>query len=75
MTKRTFPLLLLSILLLLTGCTAKPAATVLTGHPGKFPHIAAADGTACTEQDESQAGPQTFAIFHNFIFLSYSISE
>ena len=53
----------------------KAAAAILTGHPGEFPHIAAADGAACTEQDESQAGSQTFAIFHNFIFLSYSISE
>ena len=46
------------------------AATILSSHPGELPHVAAANGAACTQQDESQTGSQTFAIFHNFLFLS-----
>ena len=42
----------------------KDATAVLAGHPGELPDIATADGTACTQQDESQTGSQTFAIIH-----------
>jgi len=38
------------------------AAAVLTSHPGKFPDIADADGTACTEQDEAKTAAEVFSL-------------
>ena len=38
------------------------AAAELTGHPGEFPHVAAADGAAGAEHDEAETASQSFAI-------------
>lgn len=41
------------------------AAAVGSGHIGEFPYIADADGTACRQEDESEAGSEFFT-FHIF---------
>ena len=43
------------------------AAAVLAGHPGKLPDVAAADGAAGAQQDESQTGGQSFSFVHTYI--------
>ena len=40
------------------------AAAVFPAHPREFPHIAAADGAACRQQDEPQARAQLLSILH-----------
>ena len=40
-------------------------AAIGTGQPREFPHVAAADGTTCTEQDKSEAGGKFFTLLHN----------
>lgn len=66
MTKRTFPLLLLSILLLLTGCTAKPAATVptvpVTFVPAPFPGETTAPSEAAAPETVPTAVPAETAV-------------
>jgi len=47
----------------------KAAAAVLTGHPGELPYIAAANGAAGAQKNESQTGSQTFSIIHFFLSL------
>ena len=48
----------------------KPAAAVLAGHPREFPDIAAADGTARTQENESQPGGQMLTMIHKRFPLS-----
>ena len=39
----------------------KSAAAVLTGHPGEFPDVAAANGAACAEQNKTEAAAKAFS--------------
>jgi hypothetical protein len=50
----------------------KAAAAVLAGQPGELPDVAAADGTACAQQDKAQTGGQSLSLIH-IIHLSFLV--
>jgi len=43
------------------------AAAVLAGQPGEFPNIAAANGTACAQQDEAQTAAKSFSVHLKYL--------
>ena len=47
----------------------KNSAAVLTADVRKFPYIADADRTACTDQNKSQTGFETVSFFHSSSLL------
>ena len=51
------------------------AAAVLTGHPRELPHVAAANGASCAEQNKAEAAAESFSLIIHFIHLSLRDNE